>query len=340
MGFGNTCTGTIKGMTEHFSVWLEQCLKNTQAHHKAKKIMERLRVQDSFHALCKTPQSAPFHTEGPCVEAHLERSLTVLFACGEGSDVRDVDEWSAAKDAAGFFLRLQETLLQEKDFLTAYILSHDIGKKDTAFEDKNGWHYPEHAQKSAGAEYAAFREACLIACNRPPSEAKLLRELIRIHMEIIWEISDNPETRILAVAKEVAERQGLNVARFMAIIPAAFFLDAVVGSCHVALTGFEKAAAMLRYAEREYATFPKQKEEDNLRIHREQKEIRRKLLEKSGLSPEEWFVRLNTPYGKERGRVAEILNNFIRGTESEDDVRYVGPENTHELRMRVKTLEN
>jgi hypothetical protein len=328
-------------MTEHFSLWQERCLSDLHAKEEAEKVLQLLASNESFSALCKTPQSGPFHTEGPTTEAHLLRGLTVLFACQKKEQgILAVDEWLAAKNLRGFFMRLQETLEKEKNFLTAYFLAHDIGKKDTAHSDEKGWHYPQHAERGAAPEYAAFREACLVACSRPVSEAKFLRELVRVHMEIIREIRSSPETKILAIAKEVAERQGINVARFIALLPAAFLLDAVTGSRDEYIKGFEKAALMLRFAEREYATFPEIQGEDELRLHREQKETRRKLLESLGLGHEEWFVRLNTPHGKERGRVAGILNNFIRGVESEDDVRYVGSENAHELRMRVKTLEN
>lgn len=328
-------------MTEHFSLWQKRCLSDVNAKEEAEKTLQLLASNESFIALCKTAQGKPFHTEGPTIEAHLLRGLTALFACQKKEqEILAVDEWFAAKSFRGFFIRLQETIEKEKNFLAAYLLAHDIGKKDTTYSDERGWHYGGHAEKGAAPEYAAFREACLIACGRPASEAKFLRELVRIHMEIIVELRNNPETKILAIAKEVAERQGINVARFLALLPAAFLLDAVVGSRHENVTDFEKAELMLRFAECEYTTFPDVRAEDGLRLHRAQKEARRKFLESHGLGHDEWFVKLGTPYGKERGRVVEILNNFIRGVESEDDVRYVGPENAHELRMRVKTLEN
>lgn len=325
-------------MPKHFSQWLEECVGDGEARKEARELLVQAKAQDDFRALCETPQSAPHHSEGPQVEDHLVRGLTVLFSCTKGEGILGVDEWYAAKEKRGFFLRLQETLQSEKEFLAAYVLAHDIGKKDTAHEDDKGWHYPEHAHKGASPEYSAFRESCLATLHRPVAEAKLLRELVRIHMDIVWEMSDARETQILAGAKEVAERQGLNVARFMAILPAAFFLDAVAGSCHVSQSGYEKAALMLRYAEREYATFPHTQEEDALRLAREQKEARKKMLEVAGLGPDEWFLRLQTPYGKERGRVVEMLNRFIRGIETEDDVRYVGQEQAHELRMRSRRI--
>lgn len=323
-------------MSEHFSLWQERCLAHEGAVQKAREIMEKLKQDETLFAdLCDTKQSAPFHSEGSHVEDHLRRGLTFLFACQEPElGLLTVDEWQAARHTRGFFLRLEETLKKEKNFLLAYILSHDIGKKDTAYEDEKGWHYPNHAHKGAEPGYAAFREKCLTFAGCAPSEGKLLRELIRIHMQIVWEMSDNPETRILEVAKEVAERQGLNVARFLALLPATFLLDAIVGSCDLRASGFEKASLMVRFAEREYVSFPNQQAEDDLKLHREQKEAHRARLIAAGLGPDEWFMRLNTPYGKERGTVVAILDRFIKGVEDAEDIRYVGKENAEELRAR------
>jgi hypothetical protein len=151
-------------------------------------------------------------------------------------------------------------------------------------------------------------------------------------------IINNLQTQILGVAQGIAERQGINVERFLALLPAAFFLDAVVGSYEKRLSGFEKASYLIRYAEREYSTFPHKKEEDTLRLLRKEKEAKKILLAEYGLGPEEWFLRLNTPFGKERGRVVRILEHFIMGVEDDEDVRYVGEENARELRERSNRL--
>lgn len=327
-------------MSEHFSVWQERCLAHEKAQKAAQETIEGLKKEEPLFAeLCAIKQSAPFHGEGPHVEDHLTRGLMFLFACQEPElSILSVDEWQAARHVRGFFLRLEETLKKEEKFLSAYLLSHDIGKKDTAQADEKGWHYPNHAHRGAEQDYAGFREKCLTFAGCSVSEGKFLRELIRLHMQVIWEMSDNPETRILEVAKEVAERQGVNVARFLALLPTTFLLDAVVGSCNIHVSGFERASLMVRFAEREYASFPNRQEEDVQKLHREQKEAHRTRLVAAGLGPEEWFVRLNTPYGKERGVVVAILDRFIKGVEGEEDVRYVGQENAEELRARSARL--
>lgn len=329
-------------MSEHFSLWQERCLKNTHAAEQARMMVHAFAQQEeSFLALCRVPQSAPYHAEGREVRDHLLRALTFLFAVQYPEHaIQEVDEWQSAKHLIGFFSRLQETLVKEKDFLQAYILAHDIGKKDTAEEDANGWHYPLHAERGAESIYATFREKALRFSGCTASEGKFLRELIRIHMQVIQEITRKKDTKILKAAAVIANKQGINTARFLTLLPAAFFLDVIVGSTYKEENGFEKAKLLMVYAEHEYEMFPERKEEDALRIQRQKKEARKKLLEAQGLSPEEWFVRLNVPYGKERGVVVKILDRFIRGVETEEDIRYVGKEHADELRMRRAGAES
>ncbi len=327
-------------MSEHFSLWQERCLQHREAKEQAQHTLEAFVQQESaFAELCATKQSGPYHCEGPLVRDHILYALTFLFAIQASEcSIHHVDEWSSAKHLHGFFQRLQETIIKEKKFLVAYILAHDIGKKDTATEDEKGWHYYGHAQKGAEAGYSGFREACLRHAECSPSEGKLLRELIRIHMDINWEMSQKKETAVLRVARDVAERQGINVERFLSLLPAAFLLDAVAGSFEERLSGFEKASLLANYAEQEYAAFPSKKEDDFLRKHRQEKAEKKAILAEHGLGPEEWFLRLNTPYGKERGRVVQVVEHFIAGVEDDEDVRYVGAENAQELRMRSTRL--
>lgn len=327
-------------MSEHFLRWQEQCLQQVEAKEQALQTLKDFAQQESHFAdLCITKQSGPYHCEGPVVRDHIARALTFLFAIQNSEcSLHQVDEWSSAKYLQGFFQRLQETVMKEKKFLVAYILAHDIGKKDTATEDEKGWHYNGHAQKGAEAGYSGFREACLAFAGCSPSEGKLLRELVRIHMDINWEMSQKKETRILHVAKSVAERQGINTERFLSLLPAAFLLDVIGGSFEERLSGFEKASLLVNYAEQEYAAFPHKKEDDALKKHRQEKAEKKAALAECGLGPEEWFLHLNTPYGKERGRVVQILERFIAGVEDEEDIRYVGKENAQELHTRSARL--
>lgn len=323
-------------MQEHFSLWQERALSDVRAQDLARAhVHEFAQKNAEFLALCEISQSGPYHEEGPTVQAHIARALTMLFAVQfPEHSILNIDEWAALHEYRGFFLRLQETLAHEKSFLAAYILAHDIGKKDTAIEDAQGWHYPDHARRGADASYASFREAVLEYFGCSASEGKLLRELVRMHMEIIFEIHQKKETTVLSFALEMAKKQGLNVERFFALLPAVYFLDAIVGSLSHDREGFLQSEYMRLYAREEYRSFPERCVADTQREARMRKQLREQQLLKSGLGYEEWFVRLATPYGKERGRVVEILNRFIRGVEDEEDVRYVGNEHAHELRMK------
>ena len=187
--------------------------------------------------------------------------------------------------------------------------------------------------------YAEFREQALLYAHCQKSEGKLLRELIRIHMQVITECTQRKETQIMRIAEAVADKQGINKERFLSLLPAAFLFDAVLGSKSEQESTFESAQHLVGYAESEYQNFPQRKEDDVARVKRKEKEEYRKKLEESGLGNDEWFFVLNTPYGSERGKVVKILERFIKECEDENDVRYVGEQNAHELRMRVRAMQ-
>ncbi len=158
-------------------------------------------------------------------------------------------------------------------------------------------------------------------------------------MQVITECTQRKETQIMRIAEAVADKQGINKERFLSLLPAAFLFDAVLGSKSEQESVFESAQHLVRYAESEYQNFPQRKEDDVARVKRKEKEEYRKKLEESGLGNDEWFFVLNTPYGSERGKVVKILERFIKECEDENDVRYVGEQNAHELRMRVRAMQ-
>lgn len=329
-------------MTSVFAQWREHVVHMPEHEAHARELVHVFaKENDAFFALCTTPQSGPYHTEGPAVRDHIIRALSGLFALAAGDvQLLDVEEWRAGKEYEGFFLRLNETLTREKVFLAAYILAHDIGKKDVAQEDALGWHYHGHAAKGAEVGYAPFREACLRVCAGKSSEAKMLRELVRLHMDMIYVMQAEKEQALLLFAKSLAKKQGINAERFMALLPATYCIDALLGSLSVHEASFQTAGHLIFFAREEYRVFPELREHDARVKARNEKRNRLARYRAAGLDYDEWFVILHTPHGKERGEVAAILDRFIRGVEEPNDVRYVGSAHAQELRRRSAKLRN
>ncbi len=92
-------------------------------------------VVPELAALRVTPQSAPYHCEGPFVVDHVARILTAIFAIEDGATLADVEEFVREKDLVLDISALEATIRNYAPFLTAFAFSHDVAKPETAFFD-------------------------------------------------------------------------------------------------------------------------------------------------------------------------------------------------------------
>lgn len=86
-----------------------------------------------------TPQTAPWHVEGPMVADGIIRMLAGVFAIVEGADLRQVEELARHKALAFEINELSEIIKENAATLQAYCLVHDIAKPATlSFEAPMG----------------------------------------------------------------------------------------------------------------------------------------------------------------------------------------------------------
>lgn len=77
----------------------------------------------------KTPQSLPYHGEGPFMESHLRAMLAALYAVEDGTlDLLLVEEFARHKSFRGEVEELQDTLRENAAFFEAFIFCHDAAK--------------------------------------------------------------------------------------------------------------------------------------------------------------------------------------------------------------------
>lgn len=77
----------------------------------------------------KTPQSLPYHGEGPFMEAHLRDMMAALYAVEDGTlDLCVVEEFARHKSFRGEVEELQDTLRERMAFFEAFIVCHDAAK--------------------------------------------------------------------------------------------------------------------------------------------------------------------------------------------------------------------
>ncbi len=80
-----------------------------------------------------TPQSLPYHAEGPFLSAHLRRMLTVLYAVSAGAwPLRNIEEFRRLRGYEGEIDELEETIRERAAFFEVFILCHDAAKRASA----------------------------------------------------------------------------------------------------------------------------------------------------------------------------------------------------------------
>ena len=197
-------------------------------------------------------------------------------------------------------------------------------------------HYPDHARLSALDEYASTREAVLDALGVPHAHAKLLTELIRCHLEVIKTCTLGADPIKYKAWAAIAERAGLNVPVFLDLLPAALFLDAVLGSLVLenGVTRVDTRLILNLYkAERE--AMPERHAAREQALKRGRKAALNEALSTAKIDAESVFALLKTPYGPVRGEVMARIHHLIHDPNSPADFG----EHTVELRRRARVAQ-
>ncbi len=194
-------------------------------------------------------------------------------------------------------------------------------------------HWPEHAGLAVTAEHTVMRQELLQNFGVPVANAKLLTELIRYHIEVIGSFTDKIDISKYEVMMARAGKAGLNVDVYLDLLVAVAYLDAVVG-CVVEEKGKQKVQTQLLInmwrAEREACP-----ERHSVRVRKAEsvrKAQYKEALDKAGISGEQVFKLLNTPFGPERGVLMEQVWLAIRDKSHTVEVG----EHTAELVRRIE----
>ncbi len=199
-----------------------------------------------------------------------------------------------------------------------------------------GAHYKGHDRVGAGIELSKAREDVLRAFHLPLSNAKILSELIRLHMDIICTFEKGSDVLHYQAFGAIALKAGLNKDLFFDLALGAMFLDGIVGSLHYENGAFDHPIeALFNFfrAEREVAP-----ERHELRLqaeHREKKAQVKALLDAGGLSPEAVFDLLSTPIGPVRGEVMRNIYELVH----EPSLSVDFGTQTEEIRSRARKTQ-
>lgn len=122
--------------TMPFMQWCALVAETDARRNKAVQTIDEIACAvPSLVAWRTTPQSAPWHCEGPTVADHVARMLVTLFAITEGEGLAHVEEFVREKDLGLDVQAMVHVLRTNERFLTAFAIIHDCAKPETAFFD-------------------------------------------------------------------------------------------------------------------------------------------------------------------------------------------------------------
>lgn len=266
----------------------------------------------------------------------LAKADTLRFDAQEGSE-------GEREGFAAHSRRLEATAtaaeVQRYDKLWRAFLVHESKGKDISasvadFYEKMGIgvHYNRHATLGASATYASAREAILGQCVVPLSYARLLTELIRLHLDLIGAFGRGADENMIRVFTARARQTGLSTDVFIDLLPAILFLDVVAGSM-LSKDGklMAQTEILINYLRAERSALPERQEARERVAAQAKKQAREAVLAACGLSAEEVFDLLGTPIGPIRGTVMRAVASALDDPTAEIDFGA----HTNEIRRRI-----
>jgi hypothetical protein len=317
--------------------WIEKDVLVSEAGEKARSIVAELAGKlPEVKKLIDCPQTPPHHAEGSMVESHLVRILSVLFYIGS-TPTSNIEEFAREKTLSAEWVSLFSTIATNEKFLSAYAMAHDLGKPECLKTDDGGRvHYLGHDRAGASPAYAYAREAILKYFGLQSFSAKLLTELIRLHMDIITTFTASPNAAEFKAFAALAGRAGLNKELFLDLAPTCLFLDAVAGSLHAeGDSKFHDLTPLLNWYRAEREAMPERHEAREAGEKRASKMAVKKAYADAHLSPEEIFELLGTPIGPIRGEIMKKIDELVRNHDAKVDFG----EHTEEIRRRVANVK-
>ncbi len=331
--------------------WIEKDVLLSEAGEGARSVVAELSAKlPEVKKLVETPQTPPHHAEGPTVGSHLVRMLAIIQSTtsrpllASGTGPLTIEEFAREKTLSAEWLSLFSAISANKKFLSAYAMAHDLGKaecvtatpSDPPGRGKDHVHYPGHDRVGASPQFAYAREAILKYFELPSSSAKLLTELIRLHMDIINTFTASPNVAEFKAFAALAGRAGLNKDLFLDLAPACLFLDAVAGSLHSdGSTKSHNLTPLINWYLAEREAMPERHEAREAGEKKASKMAVKKAYADAGLSPEEIFALLGTPIGPVRGEIMKKIDELVKNPATVVDFG----EQTEEIRRRAVNVK-
>ncbi len=293
-----------------------------------------------------------FHLEFQAVEATVREQANFLSAYAVLHDLAKAEAvcieapLGSPGHAAGFSQTIQGSTPAEQErfskLFRSFAASHQgLAPWQLQIEFFNAYqlriHYPHHGRLAATEKYAQARSSVMHFFNVSSSHARLMSELIRLHMDVIRSFTTAADTARYQMIVALPDRLGLNKELFLELIPATLFIDAVVGSLQSnGQVIFCDLSLLLNYFKAEREVAPQRHEARVQAALRGRKQAVKETLAEANLDAEVVFALLNTPHGPVRGKVMEDVYELIKNPDATVDFG----SHTPEIKKRANMAKN
>lgn len=118
--------------TDFFDTWIEAAGRTPEIIRNVRDaVFAAEAVAPEVTMLRTTPQSPPYHAEGPMVIDHLERMLIGLFAIMHGRSLLHIEEFAREQAWHPMLHELEQTIREHPATLEAFVFMHDLAKAST-----------------------------------------------------------------------------------------------------------------------------------------------------------------------------------------------------------------
>ena len=250
--------------TRHLFDVLNQMEHTQPLLAKADEVLLRFASEPLLSGTYQTPQSPPYHSEGPMVRDHLRLMLASLFAITDGTiRLTEIEEFARLKGYEDEIEEMHQTILENAATFEVFCLIHDAGKQFCLVKDDNGvMHYHGHEKEIYRPDVQQLLGRLGVAYRLQERDIEMIVPLISYHLVPLHRFKTKAEAKDVEVITKFAADQGIDADDFIDMLQAVALLDQVMGSRQNGgvnadhLTNFfiaERAYAPWKLAEKEAA---------------------------------------------------------------------------------------
>lgn len=245
----------------------------------------------------------------------IAKAETLSFDSPEGS-LGEREGFFKHKHRKSLYAGEQEIELYNKLFRAFEVANQDLNESELVAEFYDKYeiktHYFDHAKIGASDKYFEDREKISDMLRLGEYDRRMLTFLVRNHMEIFSYFSGGANPKKYELLVHRSHKAGFDADDALDLMLASSFLDSAIGSVAYIDQKFlvdTKPVINMMLSEEQVAGHRRELRREEKRVSKQR--ILKDALLKSNLSPDEVFLILEVPFGKERGDIMKKIYDLV-----------------------------